>query len=644
MADFNYLKQENVTATAQVTHKDHGKQNMYSVLYSYDKNISKLIIPIIVAGDQELDFTAIKRVRILLTFNHEGIQKSIEDVGKIESPENKTLSYIVTDKLKGYEGNVALNIYLDLTTDQQIDLAEYGFAMKRSTIDQNIPEIEQFYFKSLDDVIIELQRKSAEMLDKVTADSTSAAKKVKEIEEQIAKQNIVKQETFAKHDNDNIRHVTKVEKARWDAKVTPEAIENLGIRNLFKGYPTNEKLKVAKTNGYYYEHNFKGLGTRINLDPNTEYTFSWSSETISGDAGVVSAGYGNETYNFAAEIKQTQTKDGVLTFKTPAQLPHPYFGLRLVRSASPASGTVDFWDLCLRKGAIKMEWTAAAEDVVNRADQFKPTEIVVPTAGADDLNNYTNAGYYVCRTNPYAVNLLNTPVNIAFNLEVQELISANKTPGVNQLLTTYHTSNTAFRRFSRNLYNGTWSMWREIPFLDQVQSYDFAEIKGQDWNTLKTSSIYWSAGATGANRPTALAAYGYLEVFNSVGAVIQRYTSSNTEVATRYYSPSANSWSGWVVSALTNQVQMSKITGDDGGVYKGITSGTILATVLANKKGLRNYHAYGSVTDLPSSSVYRFIANMTSDTHGNVSGMDDLGNYYARAIANSGWVGEWKKL
>lgn len=238
-------------------------------------------------------------------------------------------------------------------------------------------------------------------------------------------------------------------------------IDNLGIRNLFKGYPTNDKLRATKPNGYYYEHNFKALGTRINLEPNTEYVFSWSYSTISGDPGAVSVGYGSDSLGYTQEITQVPTSTGVLAFKTPTVLPYPYFALRLIRSGSPVTGVVaDYWDLCLRKGNIKMDWTPAPEGAITTLDQ----------------------------------------------------------------------------------------------------------------------------------------------------------------------------------------VQMSRITADDGGVYQGISSGSILAIVLANKKGLRNYHAYGAVTDLPSSSVYRFIANMTSDTHGNVSGMDDLGNCYARAIADSKWVGEWQQL
>jgi hypothetical protein len=118
---------------------------------------------------------------------------------------------------------------------------------------------------------------------------------------------------------------------------------------------------------------------------------------------------------------------------------------------------------------------------VAKNDQFTPALIVAATAGSDDLNNYTKAGYYLCRTSVYATNVLNTPVNIALRLEVQELVSSGDSPGVNQLLTTYHTSNTSFKRFSRNLYNGTWSEWREIPFVDQVQ---MSKVTADDRNSL----------------------------------------------------------------------------------------------------------------------------------------------------------------
>ncbi|WP_429956348.1 pyocin knob domain-containing protein [Enterococcus sp. AZ020] len=83
------------------------------------------------------------------------------------------------------------------------------------------------------------------------------------------------------------------------------------------------------------------------------------------------------------------------------------------------------------------------------------------------------------------------------------------------MLTTYHTNNTAFRRFTRNLYNGVWSAWREIPFVDQAQMNKVTQdngdalIKVSDTETILDRVIASGAGfktgeATGktADAPT----------------------------------------------------------------------------------------------------------------------------------------------
>lgn len=99
--------------------------------------------------------------------------------------------------------------------------------------------------------------------------------------------------------------------------------------------------------------------------------------------------------------------------------------------------------------------------------------------------------------------------------------------------------------YTRSIDNNQWlGGWHD--YNANAMVFQSLQIKAENWNTLKNSGIHWVAGATGTNRPQGLLPYGYLEVFNSVGAITQRYTSSANETATRYYSPSADEWSAWV--------------------------------------------------------------------------------------------------
>jgi hypothetical protein len=137
----------------------------------------------------------------------------------------------------------------------------------------------------------------------------------------------------------------------------------IGGRNLFRGFPTNAILNIANSDYYtdYYAN--------IPLEPNTEYTFSFNYNVVSGDFAKLRTGfgYGNlNTYN--ADIIGWSTNlisNNVFTFKTPAVLPFPYFQWRpwLNFDNDSSSFDVDFWNIKFEKGNKKSDWQPAPEDV-----------------------------------------------------------------------------------------------------------------------------------------------------------------------------------------------------------------------------------------------------------------------------------------
>lgn len=603
MANFNYLKQENVTATAQVTHKEHGKQNLTSALYSYDKNISKIVIPVIVAGDKTLDFDTIKRVRILLTFNHDGLQKSIEDVAEIESKDNKTLYYIVTDKLKGYEGNVTMNIYLDLTTDQQIDLVEYGFSMKRSAIDQNIPEIEQFYFKSLDDVIVEMQQKSDQAL-KGMNDS------LKVIEGNLTSVNYSVNSLAGKADD--------IQKQINDKEI----VSNTQLQHYLAGkeivvtYTCDLKNKVS---GSVVENPHKIIGDRGTALPDPK-TLPGDTSTagykkfaeLDGDiVNVVATDKGEimkivEFFDLVTDINRRHPRL-FESYGATTRDQQVIAAKKIVSSVTPvtygygsgANGnklTMQIYNPRSKTWVGNSTHTEATTNKLNLAvdsyylgdDGFVYTIVYAPTSDGvtpSIMNiDYVSLEYTLAIKMPdvYALSakaqmskvtedtgeqiatasvdkpLLQTILEYGAGVRAISASSTTSDNPTNQALRGTALMNTSTsgnfvgmtedgRLYARAISQGKWSgEWQTgTNITNQPLLFRSTIIKDQVWDTLKTAGIFYVSNATGAGRPLNASPYGYLTVTTSVPTVMHSYHDVDNQIYVRKYSPSADTWSDW---------------------------------------------------------------------------------------------------
>lgn len=138
-------------------------------------------------------------------------------------------------------------------------------------------------------------------------------------------------------------------------------------RNLFRGYPTNSKMRINQDNNYYYDYPFKYYGTRILLKPNTEYTVTWNYEVISGgmdSTELISVGRGNEQKDYTIDVKTVAISAKKITIKTPADVSdNPYFALRFSRTMVPTTSVIDYWDIAIREGDTNLGWTPALEDI-----------------------------------------------------------------------------------------------------------------------------------------------------------------------------------------------------------------------------------------------------------------------------------------
>ncbi|MGG5341125.1 hypothetical protein [Enterococcus sp. AZ192] len=608
-----YLKQETVTPSAEITLGAHKQQKLESVIYSYDKDISKLIIPVTVPKCKELDFENVETVKILLTVVQDRKEKKIEDTATIEKIHRRHISYIITDRLNGYQGNVKMNVYLDLKNGQQIDLAEYGFTMVRSAIDQNMPEIEDFYFKSLDDVITELKQKTEAAWQEVAGDLSEINGSIDAANEKINQLENKADEISDQIANNDFRNfimgkeIIIDEKATMIGKVSGSLVENphrmfsnmgkailnpnqfnyeIGSTSYADSAELDNKIYTTQTS---VAEQMRQVGVHFNIVEDIERKYQGIFETFGAitqqqkvavaksvisliSYGVYAMASSSTSNELSTAPRAKDAWGGVMITKgdkihlnsrkfTGGQIDVVIQDdgfMYVVIFAPPSDGTAPSM-INIDQVYLEYQIKFKMSDVyVSKNNQFTPILIVAPNAGADDLDKYTKAGYYLCRTSAYATNVLNTPINIAFRLEVQELVSSGELPGVNQLLTTYHTNNTSFRRFTRNLYNGVWSVWREIPFVDQVQ--------------------------------------------------------------------------------------ISKVTQDNGdALIKVSDTETILDRVLASGAGYKTGEATGKTADAPSTSNTRLKITMVNATAGVVDATDTGGVNYTRVISGSAWRDEWKR-
>lgn len=164
----------------------------------------------------------------------------------------------------------------------------------------------------------------------------------------------------------DITHGTWIKDGTPVDKVFSNGVQVYG-RNLFRGYPTNSKMRINQNNTYYYDYPFKGRGTRILLKPNTKYTVTWNYEIISGgmdSTEIISVGRGNEQLDFAIDGVNARLSDKKVTIQTSADVSdNPYFALRFSRTMVPTTSVIDYWDIAIREGDTNLGWTPALEDV-----------------------------------------------------------------------------------------------------------------------------------------------------------------------------------------------------------------------------------------------------------------------------------------
>ncbi|MGX7291039.1 BppU family phage baseplate upper protein, partial [Enterococcus devriesei] len=167
----------------------------------------------------------------------------------IEDAVNGIVSIVLEDNILGYVGRVTGSIYIELPDSRSLDTAgRFTFDIKRSPIDENVPELEDYYWQGFNEIMAQYRQTIAtikleakELLDSLTADVTTAQSKVAKLEQSITTANTnlnARIDEISKKIDDN----DVFTKAESSANVIDQVIGNeTSTRNI----TTDMKNKVA---------------------------------------------------------------------------------------------------------------------------------------------------------------------------------------------------------------------------------------------------------------------------------------------------------------------------------------------------------------------------------------------------------------
>ncbi len=177
------------------------------VFWSHDKGTAKLIIQL-KKGHINQTLSQGTIVPILLEFNSDTAAK-----GKgrhiyhavIEDALEGIVSIVLEENILGYQGRVDGSIYIELPDSRSLDTAgRFTFDIKRSPIDEDVPELEDYYWQGFNEIIDEyhqtintIKSEAKALIDSLTADVT-------EVKNDIATANVKIAEIRKKLDDNDV--------------------------------------------------------------------------------------------------------------------------------------------------------------------------------------------------------------------------------------------------------------------------------------------------------------------------------------------------------------------------------------------------------------------------------------------------------
>ncbi|MEQ7168409.1 BppU family phage baseplate upper protein [Enterococcus avium] len=253
------------------------------VFWSHDRGTAKLIFQL-QKDYMNQPLSAGTIVPILLEFNSdttEGGRGRHIYHAVIEDAINGIVSIVLEDNILGYVGRVTGSIYIELPDSRSLDTAgRFTFDIKRSPIDLNTPELEDYYWQGFNEIIDEyhqtintIKSEAKALIDSLTADVTTAQSKITQLEQSITTANT----------NLNAR-IDEINKKIDDNDVFTKAESSANVIDQVIGKVSNENKVIIDLKGKIVgsavenPNDAKVTHTQTLLNPNSTDFFTLSQQ------------------------------------------------------------------------------------------------------------------------------------------------------------------------------------------------------------------------------------------------------------------------------------------------------------------------------------------------------------------------------
>ncbi|RRG15257.1 BppU family phage baseplate upper protein [Enterococcus faecium] len=167
------------------------------VFWSHDRGTAKLRMKLVRKDGIPQSLPEGTTVPIRLMFRSataEGGYGKHDYLATIDDRVNGIVSIVLEDNILGYVGTVEGSVYIDFPNDRSLDTAgRFTFDIKRSSIDDSTPELENYYFNGFSQTIDKIEQivsnAKTEIGEKVAESETQIDTKLKETNDKITKAN-----------------------------------------------------------------------------------------------------------------------------------------------------------------------------------------------------------------------------------------------------------------------------------------------------------------------------------------------------------------------------------------------------------------------------------------------------------------------
>ena len=604
-----------------------------SVVYSYDKDVHELTLPICTV-DNPAFFGSIKELMFLMTYTHNGNKCKYQGVPTHDGVKNVTVT--IPQKLHGFNGRVTMSLYAILTTGQRLDMARYTFEMITSDIDTDLFDVDCYYFKRFEDILEQAQIRIDDIIDGIELDVQEQLDEIKAKVDSVENE-VNEFETTINKQMDGIQtNVTDFKKdVNSQLVVIKDHVTDVETQ-------INSTLSILQSKVGSMESDINSLDEELNKLKTQVTTLQGTINTLTTKVTELQSQVGGiETTvtELEARIAQIEVDLSALLvdYYTKTQVDTK---LDLKADVSKAQMNKVTADNGERFGTITSG--AILDTIVGSAG----VKSYVSTNGASDHPSGTYGFRFISNMtdakNGYVIGVADS--GKVYNRN----ISNGNWIGFWGELTDKYTKAEADRALNlkadvskAQMTKITSDTGNVIATIGSGQSLlDYILAKGLGFYTLRASSASSDTPKIGQTFSA------IVQCINQNGSGNVTLISDGGRVFTRTFFQGA--WytnSQWEEQAFVSKAQMQQITLDTGERKATFSNAdTLLSDSMALGAGVHNVAVTGdAITGLGVTGALRglFIRNVSA--FGNYLLADDGGNVFARGVNNGAWGGAWKK-